>query len=308
VSISANTSAWAIELDMVGQLAAQEKDVERKDGEAFCVATGWPPMATTGGSLRRLHDRVRARARQALATAAPLWPYYLVMYAVAAVHLAEVHLLDPVATELVRDVAGSSLNLFATLEAPVYEALETVRSPRRVAGVSAYYLVGFLALLAWTPQLVAASGDRDRLRRVLLTYPFVYLVGLPGYLLVPQLNPYVALELADPFTPLAAGLERTYYLFTTPNNTFPSLHVAFTAALTVQLVRSRSPLVSGAALVHGGLLIASVVYLRVHWIGDVVGGLAAAWLALWLADRAADGTGRLGAAAAWLDEQGRRGS
>lgn len=245
--------------------------------------------------------------RRAIRTAAPLWPYYLLMYAVGAFHLVQVHWLDPVATGWVHQATSSGLALFAPWEAPLYQAIETAWAPERVAGVTAYYLLGFVALLAWTPALVAATGDRTRLTRVLLTYPLLYLIALPGYLFLPQLNPYVALELADPFSPLAAGLEQSYYLFTTVDNTFPSLHVAFTAALTAHLVRSQPPLIGGAAGVHGALLVVSVVYLRVHWIGDVLGGLAAAWLALFLADRAARRRGWMGEIVRRLDRWGRRG-
>lgn len=259
------------------------------------------PQEGAGGRLRGLLHR-------GILTAAPLWPYYLLVYALALFHLAEVHWLDPAATRLVAGLDGSGVEVFAAIEAPFYHALDAVWTPERVAGVSAYYLLGFVALLWWTPHIVAAMGDRVRLRAVLLTYPLLYLLALPGYLLVPQLNPYIALELADPFSPLAVGLEESYYLFTTANNTFPSLHVAFTAALTVHLMRSSWELLRGAAAVHGVLLVVSVVYVRVHWVGDVIGGLLVAWIALWLAERAARRQGPLGGLARRLDRLGHRGA
>ncbi len=70
-------------------------------------------------------------------------------------------------------------------------------------------------------------------------------------------------------------------------------------------VISRAVLGGGSSGAAAGL---SVVYLRVHWIGDVVGGMLAAWLALTLADQAASREGARGGVVRWLDRQGHRGS
>lgn len=255
---------------------------------------------------RRAWAELRQAIRRGVETAAPLWPFYLLMYAVGLVHLAEVHLLDPWAGRLLAPLVGSEVVVFEALEAGAYEALDTSWSPSHGAWIAAYYVGGFVALLAWTPPLVAVAGDRGRLKRALATYPLLYALALPGYLLLPQLNPYVALGLADPFAAFGAAWEPGYYLFTTPDNTFPSLHVAYTVALTVHLARAW-PAWRGLAWLNGVGLVASVVLVRVHWLGDVAGGLVVAWLGLRLADRAVEGRGWLGTCVDRLDEWGSRG-
>lgn len=254
-----------------------------------------------------LTRRLSHLVRRGLATGVPLWPYYLVVYGVGLLHLVEVHLLDPVATGFARDLLGGPLVVFAWFEAPFYQALGQAWVPGVVASAGVYYLAGFVILLVWTPYLVAMTGDRRALKRVLLTYPVIYAIGLPGYLLLPQLNPYVALGLGDPFSVISPSLEAGYYLFTTPDNTLPSLHVAYTVALTAHLARVYRP---GRRILWtlGGLLVASVVYLRVHWLGDVAAGLVVAWVGLTLADRMARRAGPLGDAIAWLDRLGWRGA
>lgn len=255
---------------------------------------------------RQVCGQLRRAVRRGVRTAAPCWPFYLVVYAVGLVHLAEVHWLDPWAGRWLAPLVGTDVVVFGAVEAGVYRAVDTLWRPSHGAWIAAYYLAGFVALLAWTPPLVAMAGDRDALRRTLVTYPLLYALALPGYLLVPQLNPYVALELADPFAAFGPLWEPGYYRFTTPDNTFPSLHVAYTAALTVHLARAW-PRWRGLVGLNGVGLVASVVLVRVHWLGDVAGGLVVAWLGLRLADRAVAGRGWLGRCVEWLEDRGTRG-
>lgn len=221
--------------------------------------------------------------RRALSTWRDAWPYALLPPLVASLHLLEVNLVDARATAAVRAALGGAFAPFASLEAPLTEALGALDT-RLVALTAAYYLVVFLLFLGWVPALVAADGDPRLLRRTLLCYPLVYLLALPWVLLFPSDNPYTRVGATSPFDGLHPRLEDLYYLLTTRDNTFPSLHVAFTAVLVAAVLRTRWTLLKPVFLVHGGLLVSSVVALRVHHAMDVVGGLLLAWAALRLAD------------------------
>lgn len=212
------------------------------------------------------------------------WAYGLLALATGVVHLLEVHVLDEPARDLARAATGSDFSLFARLEAPLLEAIGLVQPEGVLAGVAAYYLLVFLALLATVPGLVAADGDARLLRRTLLCYPALYLLALPFLLFFPSVNPYTTLAAPSPFAAIHPRLEDVYYWLTTRDNTFPSLHVAFTTMLVAQVLRTRWTLVKGSIVAHGALLVASVVYLRVHYVADALGGLALAFAAMALAD------------------------
>ena len=213
------------------------------------------------------------------------WAYGLLAFTVVgALHLAEVHLVDARAAALARSWAGGwDFGAFARLEEPLTLALGGL-SPPVVAGVAAYYLAAFVTLLALVPALVAAHGDPRLLRRTLLAYPVLYALALPWFLLFPSVNPYTRLGAPGPFEAIHPMLEEVYYWLTTRDNTFPSLHVAFTAVLVAQAWRTRWTFLRATLLAHGVLLVASVVVIRVHYVADVAGGLVAAWLALRVVD------------------------
>lgn len=229
------------------------------------------------------------------------WAYALLALATGLLHLAEVHLADAPARDLARAMTGWDFALFARLEAPLTSAIGAAHAPAALAGVSLYYLLAFITLLATVPGLVAASGDPRLLRRTLLCYPALYVLALPWLLLFPSVNPYTLAGAPSPFDAVHPRLDDVYYLLTTRDNTFPSLHVAFTVVLVAQVLRTPWTLAKGSALVHGGLLILSVVYLRVHYAADVAGGLALAFAAMALADRCLADRGALSGVGRALD-------
>lgn len=211
--------------------------------------------------------------------------YALLPLLAGAAHLIEVHLVDAPATDAVRAATGLAFDWFGILDLDL--------SQRALAGLAGYYLLVFLAFLGWTPGLIAATGDTRLLKRTLLCYPILYLLALPGFLLFPSTNPYVRAAAPSPFDAISPGLDRAYYLLTTPDNTFPSLHVAFTLVLATALWRAW-PTWRLSTATHAALLTLSVVLVRVHYWQDVLGGLAIAILAWKLAGAALDG--RIGAA------------
>lgn len=223
--------------------------------------------------LRRLWDT-------ALATWTHVGAYALLPALAGALHLLEVHLVDPAASALVRDATGSTFAWFAI---PPLDF-----TTRTLAGLAAYYLLAFLAFLLWTPGLVAASGNARLLKRTLLSYPILYLLALPGFLLFPSVNPYVRADAPSPFDAISPGLDSAYYLLTTPDNTFPSLHVAFTLVLAIALWRAW-PTWRASTATHAILLTLSVLLVRVHYWQDVVAGATIAIAGWWLAGRAVDG-------------------
>lgn len=195
-------------------------------------------------------------------------------------HLGEVWLLDARATTWMRHATGHAFDALPDL------ALRL--DPRAQPLVTAYYLLAFLAFLAWTPGLLAASGQTRLLKQTLLCYPILYLLALPGFLLYPADNPYTRAGEPSPFHTLHPDLETAYYWLTTPNNTLPSLHVAFTLVLATALWRAW-PLWRPSIGTHAALLILSVLLIRVHSVWDVIAGAGVAWIAWRIAEKTLDG-------------------
>ncbi len=133
-----------------------------------------------------------------------------------------------------------------------------------------------------------AFGDLGRLRAFTVGLFSLYGVGFIGYALVPAGGPYLALP--EEFTiPLRGGLITELNAYAVRNGStgvdvFPSLHVAVSSFLLGFDFRHRRRSFWFFLLPCIGLWL-STLYLRYHYLIDLLFGFALAALALWLADR-----------------------
>jgi membrane-associated phospholipid phosphatase len=120
------------------------------------------------------------------------------------------------------------------------------------------------------PLLVAR--DLALLRRAMQAYLAVMVVAYVGFLLYPTVAPRPEVVAGESFTAWAL---RIAYDSDPPHGCFPSLHVAysFVAALTCYRVHRG---VGGAALVWAALIGFSTLYIKQHYVVDVIAGAAAA--------------------------------
>jgi|HigsolmetaAR201D_1030396.scaffolds.fasta_scaffold09489_2 membrane-associated phospholipid phosphatase len=121
----------------------------------------------------------------------------------------------------------------------------------------------------------------------------VYAVGFLGYTLFPAQGPYVAF--ADQYqTPITGGFFTSLNAWLVDTgapgfDVFPSLHIAASAFLLFWY-RRVAPRAYRLLVVPVGVLWLSTIYLRYHYVIDLLVGGLLAWVALWLAMRALDTT------------------
>jgi membrane-associated phospholipid phosphatase len=126
------------------------------------------------------------------------------------------------------------------------------------------------------------------LRKLMAGLFTIYGLGFLGYSFVPAAGPYLALP--DEFTvPLTGWAITKFNAFVVANGSngvdvFPSLHCAISCFLLFfdrQHARWRHRLYLAPCM---GLWLATI-YLRYHYVVDVVAGFALATFALWVANR-----------------------
>jgi membrane-associated phospholipid phosphatase len=126
------------------------------------------------------------------------------------------------------------------------------------------------------------AGRRARAERLLLTLALAMYVGFVGYALFPAYGPVGTMDGLRPIgTNAGTELVATYGVAL---GTFPSLHAGISAAVAIDGWRTsrRWGLVYTAI---AALIWASTIYLRYHWLLDLVAGLALAAACTWLAGR-----------------------
>jgi membrane-associated phospholipid phosphatase len=67
-------------------------------------------------------------------------------------------------------------------------------------------------------------------------------------------------------------------------NCFPSMHTSVAFAVLLLALREKSPVFRWAMSVYAGSIIFSTVYMEIHWLIDVAGGLLLGWGAVKLVD------------------------
>jgi membrane-associated phospholipid phosphatase len=71
--------------------------------------------------------------------------------------------------------------------------------------------------------------------------------------------------------------------FTTAWNCFPSMHTSIAFAAILLASREKSKSFRAVIYIYCSSIIISTMYLKIHWMLDVVGGMLFAWVCVWLA-------------------------
>ncbi len=132
--------------------------------------------------------------------------------------------------------------------------------------------------------------DYHRFRNVMMSVILGFYLGYVGYLLVPTVGPRY--HMADLFTVSVEGTtmlsskvyEMLNALESTRRDCFPSLHTAITVIVTVYAFRYRRWLFWLMLPFCLGIIMATM-YLRYHYVIDVIAGLAHASFCIWAGPR-----------------------
>jgi membrane-associated phospholipid phosphatase len=125
--------------------------------------------------------------------------------------------------------------------------------------------------------ITAIVGFRTRVHfdRALRGVALVMVVGLAGHLLVRAEYPRPVLR--PPFADLSQAFLAWVQSIDPPGNVFPSLHVAHTSSLAL-ILHHENPRLGRVVMALAGLLAASTLTTKQHFIADVIAGFALAAL------------------------------
>ncbi|HHH80293.1 MAG TPA: phosphatase PAP2 family protein, partial [Thermoplasmatales archaeon] len=196
--------------------------------------------------------------------------YLLLIFVIVALHLLEVNLVDGYTTSLVgRDFAS----LFESLEGDTVFWFSLHWSPVLLLFFVIIYLVVYPFTLWFSPLLFVFSGEKNALRSLAYGLVVIYILSLPFYLFFPVTNVYTHYNLSSALNNVIPSVENFFYATTTHNNCFPSLHVAMALLIAKSSSLTSNKRYRFFTLFCAILVIASVIYLSIHWLIDVLGGV-----------------------------------
>lgn len=196
--------------------------------------------------------------------------FLLLIIIVVIVHLIEVNVIDPHTTKLigydftdpVKNVENGTVYWFSQHWTPF------------LLYFFVFIYIGLYPFLLWFSLLYFIIADeRESMKTFTISLIIVYAIALPFYLFFPVTNVYTHYGLPSPLDSVIPTVEEFFYTTTTNNNCFPSLHVAISLliAKTASLTNNKRFMYLTYFSAIG--IICAVIYLAIHWITDVVGGI-----------------------------------
>lgn len=184
------------------------------------------------------------------------------------------------------------LNLTGTIfaiEGGFVAWVQTHATPELTYLLSVTYVYGYAFLLLFPFLAYLALEESTQLNRLLAAYTLNYVIGLLFYTIVFAHGPRNVMP--DLVTSLLyTTMPDLSYLTTeinVPTNVFPSLHTSLSVTVAGLAYRTRDLYPAWAALsaILAIGVIFSTMYLGLHWLIDVLGGIALGAFTVWVVPR-----------------------
>jgi membrane-associated phospholipid phosphatase len=170
----------------------------------------------------------------------------------------------------------------------------TFVTPELTVYFSGIYVYGYVFLLSFPFVAYLALPDATTLKRLIVAYALNYSIGLVIYTAVyahgpRNLTPDMVTSLLFTYNPDFMALTSEV---NEAANVFPSLHTSLsvTVATFAVLTRGEYPRWTPVALWLSTSVVLATMYLGIHWLTDVVGGVALALGSVYLSYRIVDET------------------
>ena len=179
------------------------------------------------------------------------------------------------------------------VEGALVAQFQSYAVPAATAYFAFVYVFGYVYLLTFPGLAYALREEVTALRTLVVAYGLNYGVGVVCYVLFVAYGPRNLMpELVEPL--LFSKWPRSQLLTSQVNvntNVFPSLHTSLSVTVALIAVRThdRVPRWTPVAVVLAASIVASTMYLGIHWATDVLVGTALAAGSVLVAERVGDG-------------------
>ncbi|MBN1281112.1 MAG: inositol phosphorylceramide synthase [Candidatus Thermoplasmatota archaeon] len=197
--------------------------------------------------------------------------WYLALIAgVVLLHLLEVNTIDPYTTQLIGTDFAATIH---TLENGVVYWFSQHWTPVLVYFFVFIYLILYPFILWFSLLYFLITNEKNAMKTYAFGLLLVYAAALPFYLFLPITNVYTYYGVTSALNTALPGVESFFYATTTTNNCFPSLHVAMALLVVYAVSQTTNKKFLYLAYFSACCVIGSVIYLAIHWIADVIGGV-----------------------------------
>lgn len=205
--------------------------------------------------------------------------YFIIIFTVVLIHLLEVNIIDPYTTNLVGlDFAQKIISI----ENGMVYWFSQRWNPVLVVFFTVMYIGVYPFTLWFSNFYFIATDSQKALRFLAIGLSIIYIIAFPFYLFFPVSNVYTYFGIQSALEAILPGINQFFYSTTTYNNCFPSLHVAVSLLIAKSVSITQNKKFTYFGYFCALSVIISVIYLAIHWIIDVIGGIIIAFFAFYL--------------------------
>lgn len=175
--------------------------------------------------------------------------------------------------------------VLTSIEYDIVAGFSSLWTPASILFFVFIYIILYPFTLWYTPLYSIITNQKQALQTLAFSLFFLYLIALPFYLFFPVTNVYTHYNLPSALNTVIPQIETFFYTTTTQNNCFPSLHTAMSIIITRTIFITENKRFQYLGVFMMVTVIISVLYLSIHWILDVIGGIIVALLALYLSEK-----------------------
>lgn len=196
--------------------------------------------------------------------------YVGLIIGVVVIHLLEVNILDTMTTNMIGDTFTPSIQF---IEDGVVHWFSQLWTPVLIYFFVFVYIGLYPFMLWFTLLYFIMVNEKKAMKTFACSLVGIYAIALPFYLFVPITNVYSYYGTPSALNMVIPSIEQFFYTTTTTNNCFPSLHVAVSLLLVKTVSLTNNKRFIYLTYFCAICVICSVIYLAIHWITDVIGGI-----------------------------------
>ena len=197
-------------------------------------------------------------------------PFILIIVFVVLLQLIEVNILDPYTTKIIGTDFAPVIHSF---EGDIVIGFSHYWTAVLVVFFVAMYIVIYPFTLWFTPFSCIITKQTKPLKIFTYGLLLIYGIALPFYLFLPITNVYTFYGLGSALNTTIPAIDQFFYATTTINNCFPSLHVAMALLVAQTAILTKHKTYTYFTIFCAIAVIIAVMYLAIHWITDVIGGM-----------------------------------